>query len=189
MYNCRRWANNSDAALSVEKVNANNLYKDRLRTLEIQARQHMVGGGTDAVMPDSSLQRFFDRQLEMWDDVRHRYRELNNVKTRELSAGAYTVILQWNPARIGSTGAKTDSRSISERPCFLCVQNRPPEQLKRVVDGKWELLVNPFPILPMHFTLPTLKHTPQAIKDMYGEYDQEQNITDSFQDDVIVSFH
>ena len=169
LYLCRRWGGNSDAALSVEKVNANNLYKDRLRTLEILARQHMVGGGTDAVMPDSSLQRFFDRQLEMWDDVRHRYRELNNVKTRELSVGAYTVILQWNPARIGSTGAKTDSRSISERPCFLCVQNRPPEQLKRVVDGKWELLVNPFPILPMHFTLPTLKHTPQAIKDMYGE--------------------
>ena len=169
LYLCRRWGGNSDAALSVEKVNANNLYKDCLRTLEIQARQHMVGGGTDVVMPDSSLQRFFDRQLETWDDVRRRYRELNNVKTRELSVGASTVILQWNPARIGSTGAKIDSRSISERPCFLCVQNRPQEQLKRVVDGKWELLVNPFPILPMHFTLPTLKHTPQAIKEMYGE--------------------
>lgn len=39
VYLCRRWEGNSDAALSVEKVNANNLYKDRLRTIEILARQ------------------------------------------------------------------------------------------------------------------------------------------------------
>lgn len=38
LYDCRRWDDNSDAALSVEKVNANNLYKDRLRTWELQAR-------------------------------------------------------------------------------------------------------------------------------------------------------
>ena len=126
-------------------------------------------GKPDKVMIESPLQRFFDRQLETWADVRRRYRELNSVKTRELSIGASTVVLQWNPARIGSTGAKIDSRSLSERPCFLCAKNRPKEQLKRTVDGKWELLVNPFPILPMHFTLPTLKHQPQAIKDMYGE--------------------
>ena len=169
LYLCRRWGGNSDAALSVEKVNANNLYKDRLRTLEIEARQRMVSGQQDLAMPESPLQRFFDRQLATWPDVRRRYRELNSVKTRELSDGTATVVLQWNPARIGSTGAKIDSRSLSERPCFLCAQNRPAEQLKRTVDGKWELLVNPFPILPMHFTLPTLKHRPQAIKDMYGE--------------------
>ena len=169
LYLCRRWGGNSDAALSVEKVNANNLYKDRLRTLEIEARQRLVSGKPDKVMTESSLQRFFDRQIETWADVRCRYRELNNVKTRELSNGASTVVLQWNPARIGSTGAKIDSQSLSERPCFLCAQNRPKEQLKRTIDGKWELLVNPFPILPMHFTLPTLKHQPQAIKNMYGE--------------------
>ena len=38
LYCCRRWEGNSDAALSPEKVNANNLYKDRLRTWEIEAR-------------------------------------------------------------------------------------------------------------------------------------------------------
>jgi len=38
MYCCRRWDDNSDAALSVEKVNANNLYKDRIRTWELRAR-------------------------------------------------------------------------------------------------------------------------------------------------------
>ena len=39
MYCCRRWDDNSDAALSTEKMNANNLYKDRIRTWELQARQ------------------------------------------------------------------------------------------------------------------------------------------------------
>ena len=169
LYLCRRWGGNSDAALSVDKVNANNLYKDRLRTLEIAARQQMVGGKADTTMPESPLQRYFDRQIELWGDVRQRYRELSNVQMRELNTGTSTVVLQWNPARMVSTGAKIDSRSISERPCFLCAQNRPPQQLKRTVDGRWELLVNPYPILPMHFTLPTLQHTPQAIKDMYGE--------------------
>lgn len=39
LYFCRRWEDNSDANLSVEKVNTNNLYKDRIRTWELQARQ------------------------------------------------------------------------------------------------------------------------------------------------------
>lgn len=38
MYNCRRWDNNSDAALDIDKVNANNFYKDKIRTWELQAR-------------------------------------------------------------------------------------------------------------------------------------------------------
>ena len=38
VYLCRRWDDNSDASLSIEKMNANNLYKDRIRTWELQAR-------------------------------------------------------------------------------------------------------------------------------------------------------
>lgn len=38
LYNCRRWEGNSDAALSIEKVNANNDYKDCLRSIELTAR-------------------------------------------------------------------------------------------------------------------------------------------------------
>ena len=38
LYCCRRWEGNSDAALDIEKVNANNLYKDRIRTWELEAR-------------------------------------------------------------------------------------------------------------------------------------------------------
>lgn len=38
MYNCRRWDSNSDAALDIDKVNANNFYKDKIRTVELEAR-------------------------------------------------------------------------------------------------------------------------------------------------------
>lgn len=38
VYNCRRWSGNSDAALDIESVNANNIYKDRIRTFELEAR-------------------------------------------------------------------------------------------------------------------------------------------------------
>ncbi|HVO74159.1 MAG TPA: glycosyltransferase family 2 protein [Ignavibacteriaceae bacterium] len=41
IYLCRRWEGNSDAALSIEKQNSNNFYKDRIRTFEIIARKRM----------------------------------------------------------------------------------------------------------------------------------------------------
>ena len=168
LYLCRRWGGNSDAALSIDKINANNLYKDRLRTLEIQARQQMLQGKQE-LMIDSPLQRFFNRQLERWETARQRYHDLRNVKTRELVVGASLIQVQWNPARIVSTGAKMDKKTITERPCFLCEQNRPKEQIKKVFDSQYELLVNPFPILPQHFTIPSVKHQPQRIIDSYGE--------------------
>ena len=165
LYLCRRWGGNSDAALSVEKINANNLYKDRLRTMELYARQRREPD----VLTASSWQRFFQRQLQVWDEARQRYRDLEHVETRELVTDTIALTVQWNPARIASTGAKIDAKSIAERPCFLCAKNRPQQQMHRVVDGKYELLVNPFPILPVHFTLPSLKHQPQRILPMYGE--------------------
>ena len=168
LYLCRRWGGNSDAALSIERINANNLYKDRLRTLEIMARQQMLQGKQE-LMDDSPLQRFFSRQLEKWTDARNRYLDLRNVRTRELAVGASSIQVQWNPARMVSTGAKIDKQTLAERPCFLCEQNRPKEQVKKSVNAQYDLLVNPFPILPVHFTIPSVKHEPQLIRERYGE--------------------
>lgn len=193
LYLCRRWGGNSDAALSVDRINANNLYKDRLRTMELRARKAMNAnrdegdGGDD---DDSPLQRFFNRQLTTWSATRSRYRDLQSVKTNELhdAVSGMTVKVQFNPARIVSTGAKIDKATIAKRPCFLCKSNRPAEQtVKNITIEKskdtsrqeqndsstdaetlhMELLVNPFPILPQHFTIPSAKHEPQAIKDKY----------------------
>lgn len=168
LYLCRRWDGNSDAALSVERVNANNLYKDRLRTLEISARQQL-GSGKDDVAVDSSLQRFFNRQLETWDDARKRFRDLQNVLTRQLACDETLLKVQFNPARMVSTGAKIDKQTLAKRPCFLCESNRPKEQMTKHIDSRFSLLVNPFPILPAHFTIPLRKHKRQEVADYYGE--------------------
>ncbi len=165
LYLCRRWGGNSDAALSIDRVNANNLYKDRLRTMELKARRQMLQGKAD-IMEDSTISRFFNRQLEKWDDARHRFRDLKHVETKKLSE---EVRLQFNLARIVSTGAKIDKKTLGERPCFLCDKNRPKEQMSQQIDERFHLLVNPFPILPVHFTIPARKHQPQAIYKNYGE--------------------
>ena len=129
LYLCRRWGGNSDAALSIDKVNANNLYKDRLRTMELKARQQTIAGLLKTQSTDS-LQRFFNRQMERWEDARQRYNDLQYVQTRQVGS----LAVQFNPSRIVSTGAKIDKASITKRPCFLCSQNRPAEQMSKKID-------------------------------------------------------
>ncbi|MGM9704445.1 MAG: DUF4922 domain-containing protein [Prevotella sp.] len=168
LYLCRRWGGNSDAALSIDKINANNIYKDRLRTMEISARQ-LMKQGRDDIVTDNSMHRFFNRQLEKWEEAREHFRDLNNVETRELACGDNTIILQHNPARIVSTGASISQKAIAQRPCFLCNKNRPAEQFAKNIDNEFQLLVNPYPILPIHFTISKKMHTPQRIRDNYRE--------------------
>ena len=169
LYLCRRWGGNSDAALSLEKVNANNLYKDRLRTMELKARQQTIAGVLKKQSTDS-LQRFFNRQMERWETVHQRYNDLQHIQTKSLGG----LMAQYNPSRIVSTGAKIDQASLTKRPCFLCSQNRPEEQIIKPLFAKGgeqtlEILVNPFPILPQHFTIPSLKHEPQSIYDHFTD--------------------
>lgn len=164
LYLCRRWGGNSDAALSIEKVNANNLYKDRLRTIELKARRQLVSKKA-SLGDDDDLKRFFNQQLKQWEDARKRYQDLRDVKTKQLGI----LRVQYNPARMVSTGAKIDAHTLAQRPCFLCASNRPKEQLTERLDDDFCLLVNPFPILPIHFTIPALRHEPQAILSHYGE--------------------
>src|SRR5574344_1833552 len=164
LYLCRRWNGNSDASLDVEHVNANNLYKDRLRTMEISARQHINETG---VQNEDSLQMFFTQQLEEWDECRKHFADLHNVETKSLDGGQ--IKLQFNAARMVSTGAKIDKLSLAKRPCFLCDENRPKAQMSLNFDERLKILVNPFPILPMHFTIPARTHQPQKIVHLYNE--------------------
>lgn len=104
---------------------------------------------------------FIDVQLAEWPLARENYQALGKTERRSMRLGDLTVGIQHNPARIVSTGAKTDAKSVAERPCFLCAENRPTQQIGvEIVDG-WELLLNPFPIFPTHFTIVSKKHQPQ----------------------------
>ena len=157
LYLCRRWGGNSDAVLSIDKVNANNHYKDQLRTVEILARQKQ---NQDR---EKGLTDFFHNQLNQWKDVAKRFEELKGVQTREVGS----ALAQFNPARLVSTGAKIDKATLAKRPCFLCGKNRPGEQIVLPFGEGFDILVNPFPILPVHFTIPSRHHQLQAIAENY----------------------
>ena len=168
LYLCRRWEGNSDAALSPAKVNANNYYKDSLRTTEILARQHLNHFWKQPLQ-ESDVEYLFVSQLRQWNDANERYQQLKSVEVKEMNVRDIRLSAQFNPARIGSTGASIDKKSIDERPCFLCPENRPDEQIDFPLNGQFILLVNPFPILPKHFTIPLRVHTPQCIREHYLE--------------------
>lgn len=108
-----------------------------------------------------SLPEIMDGQLAVWPLARRNYQALGSTERRALTLGDMTVGIQHNPARIVSTGAKTDPKSLSERPCFLCKSNRPAEQAGVPIAEGWELLLNPFPIFPTHYTIVSTRHQPQ----------------------------
>lgn len=164
LYLCRRWGGNSDAALSHARQNAHNLYKDSLRTAELNARIEMLS--EMAVPPLEEVDDFFSRQLSTWPLAAENFAALDKVKVRDLGCG---VNLQYNPARIVSTAANIDKASIAGRSCFLCAGNRPGEQSALIAAGTMEVLVNPFPILPFHLTIPLKEHTPQLLTPMYAD--------------------
>lgn len=167
LYLCRRWTGNSDHQLSIEKQNANNEYKDSLRTMEIDIRQKMYRGENDPVAANP-LERFFERQLQVWPEAGKRYKDLRKVVVRELPLGDNLLKVQFNPARIVSTGASISKSAVQQRPCFLCDQNRPKEQMAKHLIDRFQLLVNPFPIMPAHFTVPATRHQPQLIIHHYN---------------------
>ena len=166
LYLCRRWEGNSDSALTPEQVNTNNQYKDLLRTMEIIDRQRLNKYLNTTVSYDSAIE-FLNTEIRHWHEVADRYDDLQQAKYKNLQCDNVKVTVQWNPARMQSTGAKVDAKTISKRPCFLCEINRPIEQTDIPIAGHYQLLVNPFPILHQHFTIPHRQHIPQLIKDSY----------------------
>ena len=110
------------------------------------------------------INKFIEQQLEQWPTAKQNYDALRGVETKQIGWAK----AQFNPARIVSTGAKVDAAAIAKRACFLCDANRPTEQIS--VDwGEYWILVNPFPILPRHLTIPHKKHIPQRIKGRMGD--------------------
>ncbi|WP_072546670.1 DUF4922 domain-containing protein [Mediterranea massiliensis] len=109
------------------------------------------------------------RQLATWETARHSYEALTGVRVKELNVRGVPYKVQFNPARIVSSGAKVDAKSIRERRCFLCAANRPAEQEGIPFLGHYELLVNPFPIFPRHLTIPETEHVPQLIGHRFAD--------------------
>ncbi len=176
LYLCRRWQDNTDAGLSVEKQNRNDFYKDKLRTLEIAARRMMNKKarslsnhifaeytGKDNLPLPGLCGKLFDAQKRNWPTLADACRDLASVRTREIVCDSYNIQLQYNPNRAASSGAAVDQESIKKRPCFLCADNLPAGQQGILYRKNYMILCNPAPIFDRHFTIVTLKHQPQEI--------------------------
>lgn len=109
------------------------------------------------------LADFYKSQLDAWPVAFKNCSALQNISKKYFKASGLEGYMQFNPARAVSTLAKTDSKSILDRKCFLCSANRPKEQLAFEILPDWELLVNPFPILSYHFTICSKYHIPQKL--------------------------
>lgn len=115
----------------------------------------------------SAAKLLFAQQYNSWELNRNNYEMLKDVRIKTFRFGSYKIKVQFNPGRIISTSAKVDEKSISERKCFLCVENLPVEQKGITYKDEYIILVNPYPIFPEHFTLSNLKHQPQRISDTF----------------------
>lgn len=110
-----------------------------------------------------------DNQLNVWELAKSNYDALSKVESKSFSFDGFEIKVQFNPARIQSSAAKVDPKSIQERKCFLCPKNLPTVQKSVPCSIEYQVLVNPFPIFREHFTIPTYKHTDQLILDKYGD--------------------
>src|SRR5438874_12350986 len=59
-------------------------------------------------------------QREEWPMLRRDYASLPAVQARAIEFDGFRIILQYNPARLISSAAKVDAKSVRERKCFLC---------------------------------------------------------------------
>lgn len=113
-------------------------------------------------LSSEDLASLVEQQIAVWPEVASRYHSLGLTRRRTLDTGDLPTALQLNPARIVSTAADTSDAGIAARRCFLCASNRPEEQFSIEWLPDWDLCINPFPILPIHFTIIAKKHTPQS---------------------------
>lgn len=108
------------------------------------------------------------QQLETWPMLREATAALSQAEYKEFSIKGSKVLAQFNPARIVSTSAKVDATTISQRPCFLCADNLPPEEKGIPFGDRFVILCNPFPVLADHLVISAREHTPQVIDGNFG---------------------
>ena len=108
------------------------------------------------------VNELFEQQLSVWEMARNNFEGLKTVQIREFDFDGFGVKVQFNPARMVSSGAKVDAKTIAQRKCFLCAANRP--EVQRGIEWRdYDILINPFPIFPRHLTIPRREHVDQQL--------------------------
>ncbi len=110
-----------------------------------------------------------EQQKATWEIARRNFGALTQTQTRNFDFGHFTITAQFNAERIRSSAAKTDAKSIKERPCFLCLENLPEEQKGILFNNQYLILINPYPIFSQHYTISSLLHKPQQILSHFSD--------------------
>ncbi|MBZ0197482.1 MAG: DUF4922 domain-containing protein [Ignavibacteriaceae bacterium] len=126
------------------------------------------------------------RQKIDWDWCEKGYKSLETVITHNFLIGGFSLKAQFNPGRFVSTTAKVDPKSIKERKCFLCLEQLPPAQERLKYRNGFQILVNPFPIFPEHFTVPKTAHEPQKIE---GNFEDMLMLAEDLGEDFTVFYN
>lgn len=121
------------------------------------------------IVTSDIAENLLHRQLKNWNVASRNYAALKDVREKTVIVDGISFKVQFNPARITSTSAKTDTQSVAQRKCFLCQANRPLKQEWIDLGGDYQVLVNPFPIFPEHFTIPLLTHADQRISGHFSD--------------------
>ncbi len=130
----------------------------------------------------NQIKHFLQEQLVEWQLAAGNYAALQSVETQVFDFDTYNIKVQFNPARITSSSAKIDTKTIKERKCFLCLANLPTEQRKIPFGENYSILVNPFPIFPLHLTIPDVGHVDQLIGDRFADM---LDLTEALSDFVV----
>lgn len=112
----------------------------------------------------------FEDQIVSWPLLGTNWEKLSGVKLKGFDYDGFSIHVQCNPKRIVSSAAKVDKVSIEKRACFLCEENRPPEEKNVWFGEEYEILCNPFPIFREHFTIAKAEHIPQVIESEFGAF-------------------
>ncbi|GAB7085920.1 DUF4922 domain-containing protein [Marinifilum fragile] len=111
------------------------------------------------------LSDFLNQQVRDWPLANGNFKGLEKVEEKEFGFDGFKMKVQFNPERIRSSAAKVDKKSIENRACFLCLDKLPAEQGGIAQGKEYVVLVNPFPIIPQHFTIPKVDHVDQSFMD------------------------
>ena len=111
----------------------------------------------------------YKEQKANWSLLTQNLEGLKNIQMKSFQYDEFNIKVQFNPNRIISSAAKVDKKSIKERKCFLCSNNRPSEQNQVLFEKEYEILCNPFPIFKEHYTIASLDHIPQQIETSFGD--------------------
>lgn len=124
------------------------------------------------------VNELFEQQLSVWEMARNNFEGLKTVQIREFDFDGFGVKVQFNPARMVSSGAKVDAKTIAQRKCFLCAANRPEVQ-RGIAWRDYDILINPFPIFTRHLTIPRREHVDQQLVPYINDmFDLARELTD-----------